>query len=432
MVKERKLVVTTLMRFRGIESINCNDGSTKTYLKHQWPKPGCNFIVNFATNTGFTNPYRHLLTCCGRNKPFDKQEIVIADLLEAAQISAKKSGGTILSHFNVNALSDYEKALHAYLRLIVLRNLRLSIVECTSFRSLSKFSEVIRCRQLTAAIVELATLVEKCISDEIPQTKGAVIYDSWTINSPHFTAIVASYFLPVPAVENCVSISVSHPRLALPAILPISQRIGSDESQCSFESTRFNAESYIQFLNETFDVYSSSFEEYCLALIGDNVSSNLRVSRMTGKPHISRASHRLNLEVKSMIENHADLSNAITSVRVTMREVKPKLKSSAELRNLIDLSPVIDNETMWSGKVKVLRRFQEIPEELIEAHEHPDADFTINTSLSFAGKCEKYRRMLAELYIVTNMLQTRGRTLAECERDLDTLIDAVNEDHSIS
>ncbi len=223
---------------------------------------------------------------------------------------------------------------------------------------------------------------------------------------------------------------MSHPRLALLAILPISQRIGSDESQCSSESTRFNAESYIQFLNETFDVYSSSFEEWCLTLIGDNVSSNLRVPRMTGKPHISRASHRLNLEVKSMIENHADLSNAITSVRVTMREVKPKLKSSAELRNLIDLSPVIDNETMWSGKVKVLRRFQEIPEELIEAHEHPDADFTINTSLSFAGKCEKYRRMLAELYIVTNMLQTRGRTLAECERDLDTLIDAVNEERS--
>ena len=81
---------------------------------------------------------------------------------------------------------------------------------------------------------------------------------------------------------------------------------------------------------------------------------------MTGKPHISCASHRLNREVKSMIENHGDLSNAITSERVTMHEVKSKLKFSAVLRNLTDLSPVIDNETRWSAKFKVLRRFQEI------------------------------------------------------------------------
>ncbi len=61
--------------------------------------------------------------------------------------------------------------LHAYLRLIVLNDLPLSIVECTSLHSLSKFSEVICCRQLIDVIVEFVTLVEKRISDEILQTK---------------------------------------------------------------------------------------------------------------------------------------------------------------------------------------------------------------------------------------------------------------------
>ncbi len=175
----------------------------------------------------------------------------------------------------MNALSDYEKALHAYPQLIVLNNTPLSIVECTSFRSLSKFSEVICCRQRTEVIVELVTLVEKRISDEILQTKGAVIYDSWKINSTHFIAIFASYCLSVPAVDNGVSVSVSHLRLVFLAISPMRQRIGSDEDQCSSESTRFNAEFYIQFLNQTFDVYSSSFKEWRLASIGDSVSSNL-------------------------------------------------------------------------------------------------------------------------------------------------------------
>ena len=112
----------------------------------------------------------------------------------------------------------------------------------------------------------------------------------------------------------------------------------------------------------------------------------------------------------------------------TMKDVKGKLKSAAVLRNLAELNPILDYETRWSGKVNVLKRFSEIRAELIDASEHRDADFTVNSSESFARKCQRYYRMLSEIDVVTEILQTSGRTLSDCRADLSVLLNAVKED----
>ena len=129
---------------------------------------------------------------------------------------------------------------------------------------------------------------------------------------------------------------------------------GEDEDN-DCEATSFNAEAYVQFINETFAVYDCEFSTWCVALIGDNVSTNIKVSKMTGKPHIGCMSQKLNLEVRSMIEQHSELKNVIESIHRTMKEVKTKSKSAAILRNLRELRPVLDNATRWSGKVTMLK-----------------------------------------------------------------------------
>lgn len=81
----------------------------------------------------------------------------------------------------------------------------------------------------------------------------------------------------------------SVPRLTLLAMSPMSQIEEENGGTQCFDTTTFNAESYVYFFKETFDTYGLKFHEWCLALIGDNVSSNKTVSAITGKPHIGFA-----------------------------------------------------------------------------------------------------------------------------------------------
>ena len=191
------------------------------------------------------------------------------------------------------------------------------------------------------------------------------------------------------------------------------------------------AESYLKFMEETMRVYGVEFKEWCVALVGDNASCNTRLSSLTNIPHVGCNTHTLNLEVRYMIERQTDLSTTLTSVHEIMRNVKSKLKNTAVLRKLTKLKPLLSNDTRWSGKVAVVRRFIDIKEQLIEASEHEDSDFFVNTSSSFKSKTKRYFSMLSEINVVTKSLQEKGRTLAQSRKDFDTLIGAVREEKNV-
>ena len=52
----------------------------------------------------------------------------------------------------------------------------------------------------------------------------------------------------------------------------------------------------------------------------------------------------------------------------------------------------------------MLRRFNSILEELLEASEHPDSNFSVNASPAFASKVRYYADMLGEVDVVTKGL----------------------------
>ena len=359
----------------------------------------------------------------------NEQEKVIISMFNDARQRSKKEGGTILSYFAASTVSVFDKQVYAYLKLVINKHLPLSIIESQEFRNVSKYSVSMSIERFTNIIFALVELVEKKIGNEMQDTKGAILFDGWSTNDMHFTAIIASYCTSSEIMESNTSKTISVHRLSLLAISPMGQLRNKDEDT-NDETTRFNAEAYVQFICDTFAVYHCNFDEWCVALIGDSASTNLRVSKLTGKPHIGCLSHKLHLEVRSMINRHIELKNVIESVHRTMKEVKSKSKSAAVLRNLTELHPVLDNETRWSGKVLMLKRFIEIRSEIIEASEHEDSEFYVNTSPIFAARTSRHYRMLREIDAVTKSLQIRGRTLAECRGDIDTLIEAVREEKS--
>ena len=76
----------------------------------------------------------------------------------------------------------------------------------------------------------------------------------------------------------------------------------------------------------------------------------------------------------------------------------------------------------------MLCRYMKIRDELLEASNHPDSEYTVNSSAGFLAKTKRYYEMLAEIDVVANSLQKSGKTLASCRVDLDTLIDAVQDE----
>ena len=85
------------------------------------------------------------------------------------------NGGTIISPFNVCALTNYDKDMYGYMRLILLRSLSISIIEDPSQRSLSRFDIEIARDALCEFSFALSELVNKLISKEMVSTNGVLM-----------------------------------------------------------------------------------------------------------------------------------------------------------------------------------------------------------------------------------------------------------------
>lgn len=196
----KKELVTFLMDFEGKET----DAETGvTYVKYRCPKQNCaNPIVRFRDNTGFSNPFSHLQRCFARGQTDEEKTSSIFYLYNDARKDAQLSSGIIRSHFTSRTTTEYERTVHGYIRLVVTRNLPLSIIEDDEFRAFSKFKSRKSYRTLCSYIFQLVKLVEKCISFEMINTVGAVMYDGWTGNNTNFVSGFASYFVETKSRIN--------------------------------------------------------------------------------------------------------------------------------------------------------------------------------------------------------------------------------------
>ena len=364
----------------------------------------CNPELSFRDGTGYRNLYQHLLQCFARGKSKSEQESVIRSIYDEAKRAAKKRGGLVFSRFKIRMLPEYERAVSAYLRLIIRHLLPLSIMESQELRELSKYSTTISTRIIMDTIIKLVELVEKRVQEDLSGTRGALFYDGWTSKSNmNYVALVASYSTDTFVRKNGTETKESVSRLTLLALSPV-VCISSAYQQ----ATRFNAETNIYFMNEAFKLYDMNFKEWALCLVSDNASTNKRVSFLTSIPHAGCCSHKLNLEVRERLRVHGELRNALESVRNTMIVAKSRLKNTSILRNLTDLRLIIPYDARWSGKSNILQRFVRIRSEFIEASDDQKGNISINQNTRFHSRTQRCTGMLKEIDCVTKALEERG------------------------
>ena len=78
----------------------------------------------------------------------------------------------------------------------------------------------------------------------------------------------------------------------------------------------------MNYIRETFSVHGLVFEEMRLLLIGDNVSSNRSMADICILAFVMCYSHKLNLEMRYMIEMHPDLHCPYTEKELSIRYLK--------------------------------------------------------------------------------------------------------------
>lgn len=113
------------------ETRSCGDriyGLTtqKEFIIYICSKSNClNPNVTFIPKIGFNNPYSHLQTSYARGQKNNSGEEALRQLFYMVLITAAPKGGTLKSHLILNALSEYEQAVHVYIRLDMVKSMPL-------------------------------------------------------------------------------------------------------------------------------------------------------------------------------------------------------------------------------------------------------------------------------------------------------------------
>ena len=126
------------------------------------------------------------------------------------------------------------------------------------------------------------------------------------------------------------------------------------------QSKNFDADANVKFLHETLQIDGVTLEERFIYSIIDSAKLNFKIVRDARKPLVGHASHKHDFEVNCMIQKTAPLRSVISSVHYVITFLKGQLRISGIVCNMTELKPIMDNETRFSEKYSMLKRFGEI------------------------------------------------------------------------
>lgn len=314
------------------------------YLKFICPNENCKQVVSVKEKMGFTNPYKHLVGC------YDGEAKLLKLFDDARKRIVLKGQGDLADYFRTAAgLTQENEAMHDYIRLIVMKNLPITTVEDEFYRSFSKWPFEFGVKRVRRVMFALTEIVENKIGDEMVKARfGAIMHDGWTKGGVHYIGIFSCYL-----VRD--DIGRLTPQITLLAVSPMGKvrdenEVTDPELTKEQETVKFDADAHRNFFGETMKWYKVNAKKWIRASIADNTTTNLKIARDMGIPHVGCNSHKLNLDVERFVRNDSELSALIEKTHTLMTSAKRKLKNAALLRNETDLKPVLHNKTRWSGK----------------------------------------------------------------------------------
>ena len=147
-------------------------------------------------------------------------------------------------------------------------------------------------------------------------------------------------------------------------VSPMSQIENTDCNEN--EATKFNAEVHIHHFRTVFNFFELDLDDWLICQVADDTADKRKILEILRKPHIGCLNHKLALDVKCMLRTDSEMELTLKKIHDVMRTCKTKLKHRATLRNLTDLSPITPNETRWTARYDMVKRFNTTRDKLIE------------------------------------------------------------------
>ena len=186
---------------------------------------------------------------------------------------------------------------------------------------------------LKTLISELTKAVEQKVAADLPDSFGLVI-DGWSFTS------ASTHYLPVFAVYQDEN-QEGRSKLVLLAFSPL------------LDDEDLGAKSHVDFITTALGYFNKTVCNVGF-LVCDNENLNGKIAIPMGIPMIGCYSHRLNLAVEKFSEPYNEIISKLHNIMKKLGN----LEKSAALRKKTDLRPILHNETRWSSKHAMLKRYK--------------------------------------------------------------------------
>ncbi len=171
------------------------------------------------------------------------------------------------------APNDREKAMFAYIRLVILSGMPVSIVKNNFKRNFSKFSHVFSTTLFQETFFKLMELVEARISREMRSTKDlSSMMD--VLSMVRISLEFCAYMRTVN--ETARGIPRQKQELSMP-LISVSPVVSTGETED--ETTSFDAKTHVSHFSEVFNFFGVDIKEWALCQIADNASTNKSIAR---------------------------------------------------------------------------------------------------------------------------------------------------------
>ena len=288
--------------------------------------------------------------------------------------------------------SDKTRQIFSWLEMVILTLQPFSFCENKVIGRHTK-APCIDVDTLMAYMDDLTTVVEKKLAKMIPDS-FALVFDGWTHVSTHYLSIFATWG----------SNEETGYEVALLGLSPLE----NEETLSAVEH-----ENYITYV---LNLFGKSAENVA-CVIADNNNTNKAVADAMGASFIGCASHRFNLAVQDIIEIHATVVDKVQTLMIKLRN----LTTSAKLRRITGLNPVVRHHIRWNSTFKMLKRYTEIRDAIPKMNTR-DINALMPTPMENEELDELYA-ILSDLNSVQIELQRNSTTMA----DVRVLFDAVIE-----
>ena len=284
------------------------DNKVYEFQDYKCPKARCGATISLRVGFGYSNGLSHLSTC------FHSQALLMAQF-SAAQAKAKEKGGSVRDHFDTNTVESRELSFLKWTNLVVKKSVPPSMIEDPVFRDALALDKI-STRTWKETIFQLVILVEQSISKEmLATTSGGLMHDGWTCNGVHYLGLFGCYNVKRTEVQQSKKISKDYPVCTLLSVAPLA--MVEEEERDNFvdvdaqdvsgkvlEAIEFNAETHAEHYRNILEhYYGVDCDKWVRFSLADNTSTNLKIARLLGVPHVGCKSHQFALDVSHHIDN---------------------------------------------------------------------------------------------------------------------------------